>query len=66
MGVSKLVSKQLSSQYLHSLADLRRDVVWSALMDLSLAALPWKILWKLQMRTAEKIGACVAMSLGIL
>jgi len=44
----------------------RFQAVWSALMDFSLAVLPWKILWKLQMRTAEKIGACVAMSLGIL
>jgi len=40
--------------------------VWSALMDVCLAVLPWKILWNLQMRTAEKIGAGVAMSLGIL
>lgn len=66
MGVSKLVSGLLPSWYLHCFADLRRDAVWSALMDFSLAVLPWKILWKLQMRTAEKIGACVAMSLGIL
>ena len=35
-------------------------------MDFSLALLPWKILWKLQMRTTEKIGVCFAMSLGIL
>jgi hypothetical protein len=35
-------------------------------MDFSLALLPWKIVWKLQMRTAEKFGVCFAMSLGIL
>jgi hypothetical protein len=35
-------------------------------MDISLALLPWKILWGLQMRFAEKIGVCVAMSLGVL
>jgi len=35
-------------------------------MDISLALLPWKVLWNLQMRTAEKIGVGVAMSLGIL
>ncbi|KAF3032715.1 hypothetical protein E8E12_002246 [Didymella heteroderae] len=41
-------------------------MVWSALMDVCLALLPWKIIWGLQMRTAEKIGVCIAMSLGIL
>ncbi|KAF2996808.1 hypothetical protein E8E13_001694 [Curvularia kusanoi] len=41
------------------------QAVWSALMDVMLAILPWRILWGLQMRTAEKIGVCVAMSLGI-
>ncbi|KAI4643034.1 hypothetical protein J4E93_007103 [Alternaria ventricosa] len=35
-------------------------------MDISLALLPWKVLWNLQMRTAEKIGVGLAMSLGIL
>ncbi|OAK93865.1 hypothetical protein IQ06DRAFT_287418 [Phaeosphaeriaceae sp. SRC1lsM3a] len=44
----------------------RFQAVWSALMDVSLALLPWKIIWGLQMRTAEKIGVCIAMSLGIL
>ncbi|EUC48301.1 hypothetical protein COCMIDRAFT_87632 [Bipolaris oryzae ATCC 44560] len=44
----------------------RFQAVWSALMDVSLAMLPWKILSSLQMRTAEKIGVCVAMSLGVL
>lgn len=41
-------------------------IVWSALVDFSLALLPWKLLWALQMRTAEKIGVMVAMSLGLL
>lgn len=35
-------------------------------MDVSLALLPWKILWNVQMRTAEKIGIGLAMSLGVL
>jgi hypothetical protein len=35
-------------------------------MDLSLALMPWKIIWNLQMRFAEKIGVGAAMSLGIL
>jgi hypothetical protein len=35
-------------------------------MDVSLALLPWKIIWNLQMRLAEKIGVGIAMSLGLL
>jgi hypothetical protein len=35
-------------------------------MDISLALLPWRVLWKLQMRLAEKIGVGIAMSLGVL
>lgn len=35
-------------------------------MDLFLAALPWSILPKLQMKTKEKIGVGIAMSMGIL
>ena len=35
-------------------------------MDLVLALLPWKIIMTLQMRTQEKIGVAVAMSMGIL
>jgi hypothetical protein len=59
-------SKQTGSNNVHVDFLLTRDVVWSATMDVCLAVLPWKILWNLQMRTAEKIGVCVAMSLGIL
>ncbi|KAI4622512.1 uncharacterized protein J4E87_006454 [Alternaria ethzedia] len=44
----------------------RFQAIWAAIMDISLALLPWKVLWNLQMRTAEKIGVGVAMSLGIL
>jgi hypothetical protein len=35
-------------------------------MDISLALLPWSIIWNVQMRIPEKIGVCLAMSLGIL
>jgi hypothetical protein len=35
-------------------------------MDLTLAMLPWKVIWKLQMRRAEKMGIAVAMSMGVL
>ncbi|RYO08635.1 hypothetical protein AA0119_g1411 [Alternaria tenuissima] len=41
------------------------QAIWSAMMDVSLALLPWKILWNVQMRTAEKIGVGLAMSLGV-
>ncbi|KAG9187520.1 hypothetical protein G6011_05391 [Alternaria panax] len=44
----------------------RFQAVWAAIMDISLALLPWKVLWNLQMRFAEKIGVGIAMSLGLL
>lgn len=47
-------------------SEVLMNPVWAALMDISLALLPWKVLWGLQMRTAEKIGVCLAMSLGLL
>ncbi|KAJ4332399.1 hypothetical protein N0V87_008395 [Didymella glomerata] len=49
-----------------SLRYARFQAIWAAVMDISLALLPWKILWGLQMRMTEKIEVCVAMSLGIL
>ncbi|KAH8648679.1 hypothetical protein BX600DRAFT_442966 [Xylariales sp. PMI_506] len=39
--------------------------VWSGIMDLCLAALPWPILVSLQMTTKEKYGVGIAMSMGI-
>lgn len=39
---------------------------YSALIDFILAFLPWKLVWSLQMKTKEKLGVAVAMSLGIL
>jgi len=39
--------------------------VCSGVLDLVLAMIPWAIIWKLQMRPAEKIGIVVAMSMGI-
>ncbi|KAK4465109.1 hypothetical protein QBC42DRAFT_219432 [Cladorrhinum samala] len=38
---------------------------YSALMDIILALLPWNFLWSLQMKTNEKIGVGLAMSMGI-
>jgi hypothetical protein len=38
---------------------------YSALMDITLALLPWKFLWGLQMKRKEKIGVGIAMSMGI-
>ena len=34
-------------------------------MDLVLALLPWKLVWPLNMQRKEKIGAIVAMSMGV-
>ncbi|KAK3985221.1 hypothetical protein QBC44DRAFT_405361, partial [Cladorrhinum sp. PSN332] len=38
---------------------------YSALTDIVLALLPWKIVWNLQMEQREKIGVALAMSLGV-
>jgi hypothetical protein len=39
---------------------------YSASMDIILSLLPWKVIWGLQMRTRERIGVCIAMSMGVL
>lgn len=39
--------------------------VYSAVMDLVLAFLPWKFIWSLQMSQKEKIGVVIAMSMGV-
>ncbi len=41
-------------------------LVYSALMDFTLALLPWTLIWKLQMKPKEKAGVAIAMSMGIL
>jgi len=38
---------------------------YSGIMDFVLALLPWKVIWKLQMKRKEKVGVAVAMSMGI-
>ncbi|KAF9878152.1 hypothetical protein CkaCkLH20_04190 [Colletotrichum karsti] len=38
---------------------------YSALMDILLALLPWKLIWGLQMKLNEKIGVGIAMSMGL-
>ncbi|KAH8898213.1 hypothetical protein GQ53DRAFT_817506 [Thozetella sp. PMI_491] len=38
---------------------------YSAILDFILAMLPWKIIWGLQMRTREKFGVALAMSMGV-
>ncbi|KAK5651450.1 hypothetical protein OQA88_12457 [Cercophora sp. LCS_1] len=39
--------------------------VYSAIMDVALAFLPWKFIWELQMSKKEKFGVVVAMSMGV-
>ncbi|KAK3345825.1 hypothetical protein B0T25DRAFT_264654 [Lasiosphaeria hispida] len=39
--------------------------VYSAVMDVALAFLPWKFIWTLQMSKKERIGVVIAMSMGI-
>lgn len=35
-------------------------------MDIILALLPWKVVWAATINKSEKVGALLAMSLGIL
>ncbi len=39
---------------------------YSAATEFALALLPWKVIWKLQMKRKEKVGVALAMSMGIL
>ncbi|KAJ4417115.1 hypothetical protein N0V85_001997 [Neurospora sp. IMI 360204] len=38
---------------------------YSALMDITLALLPWSVVWKLQMKKTERFGCAFAMSMGV-
>lgn len=40
--------------------------VYSGIMDIVLAILPWKIVWNVAINKREKFGALVAMSMGVL
>jgi hypothetical protein len=42
------------------------NAAWCAGADIALAMVPWKLLWGLQLKTKEKIGVGIAMSLGVL
>ncbi|KAK4203218.1 hypothetical protein QBC40DRAFT_29529 [Triangularia verruculosa] len=39
--------------------------IYSGAMDIVLALLPWRIIWKLTMNKKEKFGVLVAMSMGV-
>ncbi|KAK4235136.1 hypothetical protein C8A03DRAFT_18076 [Achaetomium macrosporum] len=39
--------------------------IYSGVMDIVLAVVPWKIIWTLTMKRKEKVGVMVAMSMGI-
>ncbi|KAK3900822.1 hypothetical protein C8A05DRAFT_16916 [Staphylotrichum tortipilum] len=41
------------------------NAVLSGVCDVLFALLPWRLLWGLEMRTKEKIGLVVAMSMGV-
>jgi hypothetical protein len=40
--------------------------VYSGILDIILAILPWKIIWNVVINKKEKVGALVAMSMGVL
>lgn len=45
-------------------SELKLALAYSASVDFILAILPWQIILKTQLSTKEKIGLCVAMSMG--
>ncbi|OAL51188.1 hypothetical protein IQ07DRAFT_679479 [Pyrenochaeta sp. DS3sAY3a] len=42
------------------------NAAWCAVIDFFLALLPWTLIWHLQLRTREKLGVGIAMSMGVL
>jgi len=42
------------------------QTVYSGVVDIILALIPWKVIWGLQMRKQEKVGVIIAMSMGVL
>jgi hypothetical protein len=38
----------------------------NSMLDVALALIPWKLIWGLPLKTKEKIGVSIGMSLGIL
>ena len=42
------------------------NAAWCAAMDFALALVPWKQVARLQMRTRDRIGVAIALSMGIL
>lgn len=42
------------------------NAAFCTVVDFALALLPWKLLWGLQLKTKEKIGVGIAMSMGLL
>jgi hypothetical protein len=42
------------------------SAAYSAVMDITLALIPWKLIMGLQMKKKEKFGAALAMSMGVL
>lgn len=42
------------------------NAAFCTIVDFALALLPWKLLWGLQLKTREKVGVGIAMSMGLL
>jgi hypothetical protein len=47
-------------------SSLTAATVYSGILDIVLALLPWKMIWKVTIDKREKLGALVAMSMGVL
>ena len=45
---------------------LTHVTAFSGTFDIALALLPWQIIWQTSLRKREKLGALIAMSMGVL
>jgi hypothetical protein len=61
MWLSQTILEQSPGLFL-----LTQVLAYSGALDIILAILPWKIVWKVAINKKEKIGALVAMSMGVL
>jgi hypothetical protein len=60
LGIKNCISATITLEYGMFAA------IFSGSMDIVLSLLPWKLLWGLQMKRQEKIGAALAMSMGVM
>ncbi|KAL2166460.1 hypothetical protein VTG60DRAFT_2744 [Thermothelomyces hinnuleus] len=68
MPIEKVWHSYLEGTCWPKITQIRYNIftaVYSGVMDIILAVVPWKIIWTLTMNRKEKVGVMVAMSMGI-